>query len=94
MIRYRSRVLTAVLVFAALALVIMHHAHDTAPNISQLLDYSIQAKANDINGGDTGLEADEVSDNDDYDDRLVRVKREVPLIWIGGVPRSGTTLMR
>ena len=25
---------------------------------------------------------------------LVRVERDVPLVWVGGVPRSGTTLMR
>lgn len=27
-------------------------------------------------------------------DRLVHFRRDVPIVWIGGVPRSGTTLMR
>ena len=56
-IRYRTRVITAMLVFAALALVVLQHDPKT-------------------------------------DDGLVQVKREAPLIWVGGVPRSGTTLMR
>ena len=57
MIRYRTRVITAMLVFAALALVMLQHDPET-------------------------------------DDGLVQVKREAPLIRVGGVPRSGTTLMR
>ena len=38
----------------------------------------------------------EANDNADTNDAtdLVHYRRETPLIWIGGVPRSGTTLMR
>ena len=95
-IRYRIHVITAMLVFAALALVILHQAPETLQNMPQLSDYPIQAKADEVNDDEvdnTEPQADEVNDDAD-DDELVRVERDVPLIWVGGVPRSGTTLMR
>ena len=42
--------------------------------------------------GRTALHAN--YNNYDNAEDLVYYKKEVPLIWIGGVPRSGTTLMR
>ena len=37
---------------------------------------------------------DDMDDFNERSDNLVYYKNELPLIWIGGVPRSGTTLMR